>query len=175
MKKLALLLLGVLLGFLLCYFFYGKNVTDSDVEGMPPAPKGLIKPAVITKLDRNYNPKHQLISDSLFDDGKEDNRSSWYSLKDIREYLDYAEAQSKELYYTMDGVRIYLGAHDPKPGEKIGMTTMFFVPTGTKVATQKGSVLPFGLKLDGSGDIPGGDGLNRGHEGDPPNANYPQN
>ncbi len=173
MKKLALVLLGILLGFLLCYFFYGKQDMAEAVAGLPPTPKGLINPVEITQLDRDYNPRHQLISESLFESGKKDNRSSWYSLSDLNDYLDYAEAQAKELHYTMDGVRIYLGAHKPKNGEKIGMTTMFFVPTGTK-DVQKGNVINISIQ-GGGGDIPGGDGLNRGSHGDPPNANYPQN
>ena len=71
--------------------------------------------------------------------------------------------------YTLDGLRVYLGAYPSKGGET-GLTTMFIVPTGVK-DTSQGSM--FSIKA-GSGDIPGGDGLNFGQEGDPPGANYPQ-
>jgi len=85
--------------------------------------------------------------------------------------LNYAENESKELGYTMDGVRVYLGAY---PTEKeVGYTTMFLVPTGVKNISQGSSTL-FNMLPPGSGDIPGGSPLNDGPGVNPPPANYPQ-
>tara|TARA_R100000951_G_C2564388_1_gene156657 strand:- start:79 stop:345 length:267 start_codon:yes stop_codon:yes gene_type:complete len=86
------------------------------------------------------------------------------------EYLKYAENEFKELGYTMDGVRVYLGAY-PTEAE-VGYTTMFMVPTGVENISQGNSSL-FNMLPPGGGDIPGG-GLNGGGPGMPPPANYPQ-
>lgn len=171
MKKLLLLLLGVAIGFAICYFYFQS---DSQAEAAETAeavgpPRGVITEAQGKVLDAAFNTRHQLISDSIVN--RPDNRSSWYSLQDMRNYLSYAEAESTKLGYTMNGVRIYLGAH-PNEGGLVGYTTMFLVPTGTK-GVSEGSMLNF--LLQGGGDIPGGPGLNDGDDGDPPNANYPNN
>lgn len=168
MKKLILLLLGVAVGFGLCYFYFNSNQTE---EEMAKPPQGVITPAEAVVLDTAFNKKHQLISDSLVK--QPDNRSAWWSLQDMRDYLDYVEAQTKSLGYTMDGVRVYLGSY-PKTAIGEGYTTMFMVPTGDKT-TSEGSMVNAKLDHHGSGDIPGGSGLNHGGQGDPPNANYPNN
>ena len=90
----------------------------------------------------------------------------------MRSYLDYAEAQAKnDLKYTMDGVRIYLGAY-PGDGKNPAYTTMFLVPTGTS-NTSEGSMI--NMQPEPSGDIPGGSPLNIGTGGNPPEGNYPNN
>ena len=174
MKKLGPVLLGIIIGVVASYFYFGK--TDVQPSGLDAAdisaPKGLIKPNEAIALDKAFNSRHQLISDSIVK--RPDNRSSWFSLEDVRNYLAYAENQTRELGYTMDGVRVYLGAY-PNSGEEPGYTTMFMVPTGSKTpATSDGSMLNFYVQ-DGGGDIPGGDGLNKGGNGVPPNGNYPNN
>ncbi|GGG45063.1 hypothetical protein [Bizionia arctica] len=85
-------------------------------------------------------------------------------------FLNYAKNESKDLGYTMDSVRVYLGAY---PTEKeVGYTTMFLVPTGVENISQGNSAF-FNMKPPGGGDIPGG-GLNGGQNGMPPPSNYPQ-
>ncbi|RSK40230.1 hypothetical protein [Mangrovimonas spongiae] len=167
MKKLALLILGVLLGMLLCYLYLKPDNMAEEPEIIKP--KGVITSKEAKTLDAAFNSRHELISDSIVK--RPDNRSSWYSLEDMRNYLDYAENQAKELGYTMDGVRIYLGAH-ANEGDQVGYTTMFLIPTGTK-NLEEGSSSPLPT-LKGSGDISEGDGLNNGENGEPPSANYPQ-
>ena len=49
-------------------------------------------------------------------------------MSDIRDYLDYAENQSKENGYEMNGIRIYNGAY-PTTKEDVGYSTSFIVPT----------------------------------------------
>lgn len=166
MKNFFLFLLGLIIGAAAVYFYCCNNELEESIV----APKGLITPAEAKVLDRAFDSRHQLISDSIVK--RPDNRSSWYSLKDMRDYLNYAENEAKGLGYTMDGIRVYLGAY---PTDKeVGYTTMFFVPTGILNATNsEGSMLNFSFQ-GGSGDITGGKGLNAGDPGEPPSSNYPQ-
>lgn len=170
MKNFGLFILGVVLGALVVYFYCCNDFGVTD----PPEvlePKGLITPKEAMVLDEAYNLRYNIINDSLFKNSETgDNRSSWWSIENIKNYIDYAENQAGELGYTLDGLRLYLGAHPDLDGE-IGLTTMFFIPTGTKNISQ-GNLFP-SLQI-GSGDIPGGDGLNFGQNGVPPDANYPQ-
>ncbi|MUU76944.1 hypothetical protein [Winogradskyella endarachnes] len=128
---------------------------------------GLITPSEAKKLNDAYTTRHTLISKDITK--TDDNRSSWYSLKELKAYLKHAEEQAEELGFEMNGIRIYCGAHEPEEGcesDAEGLTTLFLVPT-TAADEGKG----------GGGanpDISDADGLNRGGEGKPPGANYPQ-
>ncbi|MEZ4792156.1 MAG: hypothetical protein R2783_01370 [Gelidibacter sp.] len=168
MKNLLVLLLGAIIGAAAVYFYCCKQDLSDDVV----EPKGIITPAQVMALDEAFNSRHQLISDSIVK--RPDNRSSWYSLSDMRSYLNYAESQAKDLGYTMDGIRVYLGAY-PDTANEVGYTTMFFTPTGSK-AMAKGEMnfLNFNLQSGGHPDIPGGNGFNMGTPGNPPSINYPQ-
>ena len=55
---------------------------------MAQPPRGVITPAEAKTLDQAFDSRHQLISNSIVK--RPDNRSSWYSLQDMRDYLDYA-------------------------------------------------------------------------------------
>jgi len=171
MKKLGLLILGMILGALAMYFYCCNDQMKVASESRIAAPKGIITSKEASTLDKAYNLKHRIINDSLFKKSADggDNRSSWWAIEDIQNYINHAEHQAGELGYNMDGLRVYLGSYPSKNGET-GLTTMFFVPTGSK-NTSQGSMFPIQL---GSGDIPGGDGLNGGGNGEPPSANYPQ-
>ena len=124
-------------------------------------PKGLITPEEAQALNDAYTARCELVSRDITK--RPDNRSSWYSLQDIRDYLDYAEAQAKDLGYVMDGIRIYCGAY-PDDDEQAGYSTSFIVPTASNEEEDDGE----------SHDIVEGSGLNRGGMGHPPGANYPQ-
>ena len=163
MKQLAYFIIGLGIGFLACkYLFQSEDVKGDIHEEVIIKPRGIITPAEAVKLNNNFNPKHQAINKAF---GIDDNRSSWYSLEDIQNYLAYAENQAGQLKYSMDGVRVYLGSH-----AEDGLTTMFLVPTGIplKNATTNNFLPPT------SGDIPDGDVLNGGGNGIPPSHHYPQ-
>ncbi|WP_299247360.1 hypothetical protein [uncultured Lacinutrix sp.] len=101
-----------------------------------------------------------------------DNRSDWWSLEDMRNYLDYAENQATELGYQVDGVRVYYAAYPENDlSENAGNSTIFMMPTGDSLTNKN---VEF-LRPDnpGSGYIPGVDGLNRGTGVIPPGAGYP--
>ncbi|MGJ8593574.1 MAG: hypothetical protein ACSHXF_13565 [Aquaticitalea sp.] len=165
MKNFLIVIVGALIGAAIVYFFCCKTI---NMTNEPTKPNGIITPEQIKTLDQAFNSRHQLISDSIV--MRPDNRSSWYSLEDMRDYLDYAESQAKDLGYKMDGIRIYLGAQ-ANEGTTVGYTTMFFVPTYNEVMAE-GSMVNF--VRGGSKDVPGGNGLDMGGPGDPPSSNYPQ-
>lgn len=169
MKRLILLLIGAIIGFAAAYFYLGGSSMSEEAPAEAAPPRGVITEAEGIALDKAFNSRHQLISDSIVK--RPDNRSSWFSLSDVRAYLDYAEQETKKNGYTMEGVRIYLGAY-PDSGGEVGYTTMFLVPTG-KEAKASGNM--FNFALQGGDDIPGGPGLNDGGNGDPPPSNYPNN
>jgi len=126
-------------------------------------PKGIISPKEAKQLNDAFTTRCELISKDIVK--RPDNRSSWYSLKDLKAYLKYAEKQARELGHEMNGVRIYCGAY-PNEGDKVGYSTSFIVPTAEMVDGKDGG--------GGNGDIPDGDALNDGNSGWPPNASYPQ-
>ncbi len=168
MKNLLLFVVGAIVGAAIVYFVCCKPLTEEMVD----TPKGIITPEQATILDEAFNSRHQLISDSIVK--RSDNRSSWYSLKDLRDYLTLAEKQASGLGYTMNGVRIYLGAY-PNIANEVGYTTMFFIPTGTQNTMAEGNMNPLHFAPPPNNpDIPGGNGLNDGTPGIPPGANYPQ-
>jgi len=170
MKNFSLLILGIILGVVAASFYYNSIGVGAPTEQLPPKPYGYITSETAKKLDEAYNERYSIINDSLFKDPKEeDNRSSWYKLQAIEEYLAYTKYEAKQGGYTLDGLRLYLGAY-PDSKEGRGLTTMFFVPTGYKTVSD-GSI----FSLQGGGkDLPGFGGLNLGSQGTPPGANYPQ-
>nr|WP_321225724.1 hypothetical protein [uncultured Psychroserpens sp.] len=174
MKKLVLLILGFILGALAMYFYCANNKLNIDDMTETPTPKGIITPDEITELTQAYNPRYDTISNTIFKDVPGgDNRSSWYSLKDLRDYLTIAEQKANDLKYNMDGVRLYLGAHPPVDNIP-GYTTLLFVPTGTAM-TSEGKMINLAVQGGGgSPDIPGAPGFDHGGGGDPPSSNYPQ-
>ena len=170
MKNLVLFLLGLIIGAAVVYFYCCKD-TSKPIEAEIIKPSGLITPSEAKTLDQAFNTRHQLISDSIVK--RSDNRSTWYALEDMRNYLNYAEKQTKDLGFTMDGIRIYLGAYPELKGQ-VGYTTMFFVPTGNEIISQ-GKVTIFNFPAQKTHpDISDADGLNMGTGGEPPSANYPQ-
>ncbi|WP_405571722.1 hypothetical protein [Winogradskyella sp. Asnod2-B02-A] len=171
MKNFGSLILGILLGALAMYFYCSKDADKTEGPVAVAAPYGIISPAKIDSLTQAYNQRHKIISDSLFKKSKtKDNRSSWYKLEVIEDYIKYAKHQASENKYTMDGLRLYLGAYPDVSAEEPGLTTLLFVPTGYK-NTSEGSF----FSMQGrSNDLDDSDGLNLGKEGMPPGANYPQ-
>ncbi|MCK0109554.1 hypothetical protein MWU58_09635 [Flavobacteriaceae bacterium S0825] len=125
--------------------------------------KGLISPKEAKQLNDAFTERCELISKEITK--RPDNRSSWFSLEDIKAYLEYAEKQARENGHEMNGIRIYCGAYSTTE-VGVGYSTSFIVPTARTIDGKDGG--------GGNGDIPDGDGLNFGNNGWPPNANYPQ-
>ncbi len=149
-------MLGFALGFIVAYFFI---CNQNNLNNMS-TPKGIIKSSDASTLDKNFDTRHTLISNDIVK--RPDNRSAWWSLKDIEDFIQHAKTQAGNLNYDLSGFRMYLGAHDDV-GTTVGYTTIFMVPTGQ----------PNGDPV-AVNDIPNADGLNGGDPGNPPAANYPQ-
>jgi len=119
-------------------------------------PSGVKTSEEAKKLDQAFDGRHAVMSKCI---DKQDNRSSWWSIEDLENYIAYAKEQAAKLNYQLTGIRAYEGAE-----EDMGYTTIFLAPTGYSKTG----------RAAGNGDIPGGDVLNAGGNGNPPSANYPQ-
>jgi len=177
MKILSSLIIGLILGFLVCYFIVCNNTesaSDADVmveKSAPNAPKGLIDSKMAEAMSKAYNPRQKAVSALI---GKDDNVSSWYSIDDLNSYLAIADKEAITKGYTMNGIRLYLGVKPPLTEDSKNLTTLFMVSTGTPNKSQ-GSMIYRSFLQEGGEDIPGGSGLDMGNNGNPPNKNYPQN
>ena len=119
-----------------------------------PTPKGMITAAEAKELNDNWTNQRKAANDQAA--GKPDNRSSWYSLDDMQNFLTLI----KDANPKANGVRFYLGVDTTEEDPK-GLTTIFMMPT----------------EDDGRGenkDIPQAKGMDRGNNGEPPEAGYPQ-
>ena len=157
---------------ILSAFIIFSSCTDSPKSNKPTAPpSGIISSKEAMQLDAEYTRTRVPAIDSAI--GMKDNRSSWWSLQDIKDYIAYAEEQAKDQGYKLEGLRIYQGAYpkDYSDRKVAGYSTVFIVPTGVKTDRQTGSF--FSINMQGS-DITSISPLNRGHQGDPPQASYPQ-
>jgi len=171
MKNFGSLLLGIIIGAVVMYIYFSKDNLEMKDDCEITAPKGLISPSEASVLDKAYNIKHNIVNDSLFKKSPDggDNRSSWWSITEIENYICYAKNQANEGGYVLDGLRLYLGSY-PNTKEQAGLTTMFFIPTGYKNESESSM---FFLKQSGR-DLKNSDGLNIGNSGHPPSSSYPQ-
>ncbi len=161
MKSLSLMVVILAFGSVL-------SCVDADPQIAKP-PKGVIPVKEAKLLDRTYtDTRYNLISEKL---GFKDNRSSWWSIEDLEDYIAYAKSQASEKGYQVDGLRVYMGAY-PKSysrPEVAGFTTLFIVPTGTP-STQESSLNLFANFQESTDlDVPP---LNMGHSRTPPSAGY---
>ena len=184
MKNFLLFIIGLILGFLVCYFINKdaeiedepEMVEETDMVVEEPVqeekiakPSGLVTPDEMRAMSKGYDTRYDFVTQGL---KREDNRSSWYSLENIKAYLAYADSASTSQGYKFDGIRLYLGVHETEQG-KPENTTLFISPTGQRMVGE-GSFFNFNGFFAGSGDIPSVDGLNDGDDGDPPPGTYPQ-
>lgn len=93
---------------------------------------------------------------------KEDNRSSWWSIDDLKAYIKYAKKQAKKQGFELSGLRIYDGAYS---SNKSCYCTSFIVPTAEESLGKDVSGIQSDLAIKP---------LNRGKEGDPPKIGYSQ-
>lgn len=169
MKKTSLFLLGIILGALATYFFCPRLPKGEVVETKIIKPMGVISQAQAKALNDNWTLHRKAAVDSAAQkQGRnQDDRSTWWSLKDVEDYLAYAKNQSDSLGYDMNGIRVYLGVYGKNAGQaKKDLTTMFMVPTGKKSMSKASSI----MLPPNDGDLPV-DPLNEGQGG---GNSYPQ-
>lgn len=131
-------------------------------------PEHAITKAQAIELSNNYTARYDNNSRAI---GKPDNRSTWYSLDELKNYIAYIEAQGKEQGYAVDGIRFYLGAYsaDNKDADKQNFTTIFLAPTGMKMGTMIERSMSSGTANQ---DILTIDAYNFGSGGWPPHTSY---
>lgn len=163
MKNLIYLILGFLVGAVLTYYFCPK---PEKAENKIVKPKGVISIEEATILSENWTRYRKAAVDSAAQaQGREqDDRSVYWPIEDVQQYLEYAKHYSDSLGYEITGLRVYLGVYGKDAGpEKSNLTTMFMVPTTSRLDSN-GNSTSSGFK-DGGGGVPP---LNKGAGGDDP-------
>jgi len=164
MKKLSYIILGFIIGGFATYYFCPRQVDEGGMEIVKP--KGLITPDQAKALNNNWTKYRKAAVDSAARrQGREiDNRSTWWSVKNIENYIAYSKQQTDSLGYSITGLRVYLGVYGANAGRtKKDLTTMFIVPT-IKNSTSKASMNPFVFQDEGK-DCPECPPLNAGNGG----------
>ncbi|WP_336069206.1 hypothetical protein [Mesoflavibacter sp. CH_XMU1404-2] len=151
MKNLLSLLIGLIIGALISYYFF----CSSGLTTPPPTtiPTGIITASEARNLNDNWTSYRKAANDSVAYGG-EDNRSSWYSIDDMEYYINYAKDSLEA-----NGIRLYLGVDTSF--DDGGLTTIFMVPTKA------------GLRGNPPKDISTANALDRGTGGTPPGQGYP--
>ncbi|MBP0905085.1 hypothetical protein ACFSKN_15605 [Mariniflexile gromovii] len=163
MKNLIYIILGAIIGALLTYYFCPRPLED-DGPIKIVKPKGVITVDKAKELNENWTLYRKAAVDSAAQkQGREqDDRSTYWDLDEIENYLAFAKNQSDSLGYQMTGIRVYLGVYGKNAGQtKKDLTTMFIVPTGRK---SKASSLNLNFRGNDE-DVPGGNPLNDGAGG----------
>ncbi|MGB5417529.1 hypothetical protein [Algibacter sp.] len=156
MKKLGSIVLGIIIGALLTYYFCPRQCGDKPtMQAENRIPKDTISVEQAKILSDNWGNNNPVEIDSLLEveGSRKKTRSVYWSLDEVNEYLAYAQAKSDTLGYKMTGIRVYLGNYGKNPDPvKKNRNTMFIVPTGMK-STSKASSLNLFLPPS-DGDIP---------------------
>lgn len=172
MKKLSYIILGFIIGALATYYFCPRQ-TDDGMGGIEIVkPKGVITPDQAKALNNNWTEYRKAAVDSAARrQGREiDNRSTWWSIDDVENYIAFSKQQTDSLGYKITGLRVYLGVYGKNAGQaERDLTTMFVVPT-VKKAKDKASMNPFIFQGE-EGDCPECPPLNHGNGG---GGGYPQ-
>jgi hypothetical protein len=167
MKKLSYIILGIGIGALATYYFCPRTIENKESEIKIVKPKGVITPLQAKGLNENWTTERKQANDlaAKIHGRVVDNRSAWWSLEDVNNYLLYSKTQSDSLGYDMTGIRVYLGVYGKNAGPATkDLTTMFLVPTGK---SSKASSFMFPPSI---GDLP----VNPLNDGQGGQGGYPQ-
>lgn len=162
MKKLAYIILGFIIGAVLTYYFCPRPEGDiKAVEAKIEKPKGVITVEEAEALNNNWTEFRKQAVDSAAErqGHKIDKRSVGWSVEDVRNYLDWAEVESKNRGFSMDSIRVYLGVYGREAGEQNdGYTTMFIAPTGSELNAEAGFSSSNLMQKNGVGPLNEGSG-----------------
>ncbi len=137
MKNVSYLILGLIIGALLTYYFCPRQLEEATTRIIKP--KGVISQEQAKFLNEEWTMYRKAAVDSAAQKQgrKADTRATSWTLADIENYLAYAKNQSDSLGFTMTGIRVYLGVYGKNADEtKRNLTTMFIVPTGKKALSK---------------------------------------
>ena len=168
MKNLAYIVLGFVVGAVLTYYFCPREIEQESMTKIVK-PKGVISIEKAKELNANWTIHRKPAVDSAAkkQGRNQDDRSTYWSLEDVENYLAYAQNAADSLGYKMTGLRVYLGVYGKNAAQtKKDLTTMFIVPTGNKKMSQA-SFIPI---QSGKGDLP----IDPLNDGDGNNGGYPQ-
>ncbi|MGC6430426.1 MAG: hypothetical protein ACON5F_05240 [Jejuia sp.] len=173
MKKLGPIILGFIIGAVLTYYFCPRPEAAENIQALDAKikiPKDTITVAKAKSLFKNWQQNNITEIDSTIDvegSRKKTTNVAW-SLDEIRTYLDYAEAKSDTLGFTMTGIRVYMANYGKNPDPKLkNRNTLFIAPIGTKNIS-KGNFV--NMTLQGEEGDTGAPPLNRGNGS---GGNYP--
>ncbi len=98
-----------------------------------------ITTAEATQLCNNYDTRCSNNKNAI---GKDDNRSCLFTIKELKDYIDYVEKNGTNI----DGIRIYIGAYSNNEtlASNNNLTTVFLTPTSKGVDDTKINSLNFG-------------------------------
>ena len=117
MKNVSYLILGFIIGAVLTYYFCPRQLEEPITRIVKP--KGVISQEQAKLLNEEGTMYRKAAVDSAAQKQgrKEDDRSTYWTLEDIENYLVYAKNQSDSLGYTMTGIRVYLGVYGKNADE----------------------------------------------------------
>lgn len=133
----------------------------SPEQPIVEAPENTIKPEEARALQRNYiATRAQILKDTF---NYEDVRDVTFTLKEVKQYIQFIEQELGPEKAAETGLRVYFGAYPPTPGFEFGQSTVFIAPVLPE-PKQQGAF----FMLMQNNEIPP---LNKGIGGHPPN-NY---
>lgn len=97
-------------------------------------------------LHQNWINTRQEAIDSAI--GEEDNRSCFYTVAELKEYLDYVIQMSSEQNIANPGIRLYFAAYNQDSNKK---ATLFLAPTvgDTRDSDNNYNIDPFNFGMGG--------------------------
>ena len=99
--------------------------------------------------------------------GFEDNRTTWYSIEELENYILYAKQEAKKKGITINGFRLHLAVNPDNFYQERGpLTTIYIAPT--KPYRQEGAFFTF--QPGGGGEDTDIHALEHGSNGNPPNT-----
>ena len=152
--------LGLLLFIVFAFISCGE-------EAFTGKPKNTITVKKAKELSNNFDQRYKAMSEVI---GKDDNRSGWYSLGELEQYIAYIKKEGAAKKLDVDGIRIYFGAYGPNESGRENYATLFLVPTVK--SNIDANVKGFAPVANQSNDTDQIEPLNWSDLGNPPKKKY---
>lgn len=169
MKKKYFLKIALLLSLTLLQFSCEDDETNPSPVDNPKPPAHIIPIKQAVSMYNTQNRiKERIINPTLkkvYNDGEfEDTVFAWFSLDEMRNYINYIDAIQKENpKENVTGIRVYLGRYNQNSKKYKNQQNVFFVPTvenpGINSRFKNLNHLPFAVEPDDSSNPLKGDFL----------------